>query len=282
MRLSVGETLVVVFLFQSARYLAVAGTAFLVSQRLGHSWVARRRIAALPASPVQARRELGMSLLSIAIFSLIALFVFSENPLRQHSLEAAAALPTWWMVASVPLMLLLHDTYFYWMHRALHQRSLFKWIHKTHHLSHNPSPLAAYAFHPVEALCEAAFLVPLLTLLPIARSSLLAFQVVAFTFNVYGHLGLELLPASFVKTWWFRLFNTTTHHHMHHQLTKANYGLYLNLWDRWLGTNHRDYQKTFVRNATGRSVHLAEAFASRKESVDSVLRSQPHDVIDRA
>ena len=55
---------------------------------------------------------------------------------------------------SILLMIVLHDTYFYWTHRAMHWKPLFKWVHKTHHLSINPTPFAAYAFHPIEAVVE--------------------------------------------------------------------------------------------------------------------------------
>jgi sterol desaturase/sphingolipid hydroxylase (fatty acid hydroxylase superfamily) len=32
---------------------------------------------------------------------------------------------------------------------------------------------------------------------------------------------------------------------MHHRLVKCNYGLYFNIWDRLMGTNHPDYEKSF-------------------------------------
>lgn len=38
--------------------------------------------------------------------------------------------------------------------------------------------------------------------------------------------------------WW----NTTTHHDLHHQRGRSNYGLYFTWWDRWMGTEHPDYQ----------------------------------------
>jgi sterol desaturase/sphingolipid hydroxylase (fatty acid hydroxylase superfamily) len=32
---------------------------------------------------------------------------------------------------------------------------------------------------------------------------------------------------------------------MHHRLVKCNYGLYFNIWDRLMNTNHPDYEKSF-------------------------------------
>jgi len=62
---------------------------------------------------------------------------------------------------SIVLMIFIHDTYFYWTHRAMHWKPLFKVVHKTHHLSVNPTPFAAYAFHPLEALVEVG-IIPLI------------------------------------------------------------------------------------------------------------------------
>ena len=42
-------------------------------------------------------------------------------------------------------MILAHDAYFYWAHRAMHHRRLFALFHRTHHLSRTPTPWAACA-----------------------------------------------------------------------------------------------------------------------------------------
>ena len=30
---------------------------------------------------------------------------------------------------------------------------------------------------------------------------------------------------------------------MHHEKPHGNYGIYFNFWDRWMGTNHKDYDR---------------------------------------
>jgi lathosterol oxidase len=54
-------------------------------------------------------------------------------------------------IISIVLMIALHDTYYYWTHRLLHWKKIFRYVHKVHHLSLNPTPFSAYALHPVEA-----------------------------------------------------------------------------------------------------------------------------------
>ena len=53
-----------------------------------------------------------------------------------------------WFITSILLTILLHDTYFYWTHRWMHRPAIFKWMHRIHHQSNNPSPWAAFAFSP--------------------------------------------------------------------------------------------------------------------------------------
>jgi len=40
----------------------------------------------------------------------------------------------------------------------MHHKKLFRWFHLVHHQSTNPSPWAAYAFHPLEAVVEAGII----------------------------------------------------------------------------------------------------------------------------
>jgi len=63
-------------------------------------------------------------------------------------------------------LVVAHDTWFYWTHRALHDRRWFRAVHGRHHASLHPTPWAAYAFHPVEALVQAIFLPLFLLLVP--------------------------------------------------------------------------------------------------------------------
>jgi sterol desaturase/sphingolipid hydroxylase (fatty acid hydroxylase superfamily) len=243
----------VILAFQFGRYALGAGGAFLLVQRWTPTWLERRRIAPRRAESRQIRRELGTSLLSITLFMAIALGI---RWLRERGIVHLCAdleCHGWvWSIASVAVLLVVHDTWFYWTHRLLHHPAAFRFWHRTHHLSHDPTPLAAFAFHPVEAVIEAGFLPLTLLVMPIHPASIVAFQIVAFAINVYGHLGIELLPVSFASHRGFRWINTTSHHHQHHRAVTANFGLYFNWWDRICGTNHPDYAATFIRNATGR------------------------------
>jgi sterol desaturase/sphingolipid hydroxylase (fatty acid hydroxylase superfamily) len=90
--------------------------------------------------------------------------------------------------------------------------------------------------------------------------------------NVAGHLGYEFLPRGFASHRVFRWHNTPLHHNMHHSRVHCNFGLYFNLWDRLMGTNHPHYEDEYERCTAGEFV---ESDATNRTH-DS--RSAPIDV----
>jgi sterol desaturase/sphingolipid hydroxylase (fatty acid hydroxylase superfamily) len=59
-----------------------------------------------------------------------------------------------YFVLSFPITMGIQDTYFYWTHQLMHHRALFRFFHRTHHLSTNPNPLTTYSINPLEALVD--------------------------------------------------------------------------------------------------------------------------------
>jgi sterol desaturase/sphingolipid hydroxylase (fatty acid hydroxylase superfamily) len=154
-----------------------------------------------------------------------------------------------WLI--FPVMLLMHDTYFYWMHRLMHQPALFKFFHVVHHQSTNPSPWASFAFQPTEAIVESGIIILFAFTIPVHIIHILAFLIFMTIYNVYGHLGYELFPKGSNRHWLGKWFNTSVNHNMHHQYFKGNYGLYFTFWDKLMGTTHKEYDLNFDRVTAG-------------------------------
>jgi len=142
---------------------------------------------------------------------------------------------------SLLALVCLHDSYFYWIHRLLHHPLLFRPVHLVHHLSQVPTPWAAFAFHPLEALLMAVFVPGMVWLLPLHPLAIALFLTYMTLINAWGHWGYALLPTWFPHRWPWAASNTAVHHAQHHAEFNCNYGLYWNLWDRAMGTNHPDY-----------------------------------------
>jgi predicted ferric reductase len=124
----------------------------------------------------------------------------------------------------------------------MHHPKLYNFFHRVHHESTDPSPLTSGSFHPSEAVVENALQFILPFIMPLHFSVILAWQLFDILNNVLAHLGYELYPKGWVKTPILKYKTVSTHHNMHHQLFNGNYALYFTWWDKWMGTEFKDYE----------------------------------------
>lgn len=228
------------------RYFLIAGVAFLAFYIIWGGRFSKNKIQGRSASAKDFFREIMHSGLSSLVLSVEACLVLF-TPLRAHTLlfRSAGGYALWWLPVSVGLSLVIHDAYFYWMHRLLHHPRLFKYTHLVHHLSVNPSPWASYSFHFLEAVGEGFIVIILAFILPMQDLGIILFTIASFLINVYGHLGYEIMPKGLRTSFWFGIINTSVYHNLHHSKFKGNYGLYFRHWDRWMGTENPDYEKEY-------------------------------------
>jgi lathosterol oxidase len=237
-----------------SRYFIVAGLFFLLFYVLLYKKISYRKIQQRLPKQQDYLREVGYSVLTIFIFALVPLTILHVPAVAKHTtlytrIEGHGLA---YFFLAFPLMFVLHDTYFYWTHRAMHHKKLFRIMHLVHHKSVNPSPWAAYAFHPLEAVVEAGIFAVFLFTIPVHPLHLLLFFFLMIVYNVYGHLGYELYPAGFSRHWLGKWINTSVNHNQHHQYFKGNYGLYFTFWDRMMGTIRPDYDQRFEEVTTKR------------------------------
>ncbi len=227
-------TIVALMLMHAGRYVLMAGGAYLFFWRWrGNPLTARGRTQHRPFQREDLARELRASFLTCVVFGVlfgVSLAGTQPRPLQHSGLGAVAEFVGW-----LAAVLVVHDTYFYWSHRLLHHPRVFAAVHHLHHRSHTPSPFSALAFHPVEAVLQGIWAVPLF-LLPIPTVVWLAFAVAAIVINVIGHCGVELVPARWRESRALAWLNFTTNHDAHHQHVRGNYALYFSVWDRVMGT----------------------------------------------
>ncbi|MBO9153991.1 sterol desaturase family protein [Chitinophaga sp. GCM10012297] len=235
-----------VFWMVALRYFVIAGLAFLIWYLVFRRVLFFKKIQRRMPKNKDYRREILYSCITILIFSAVPVLIL-YSPLRQYTqyYKDAAMHGALWYFAAFPLMFIVHDAWFYWTHRLMHHPRVFPWFHKVHHLSVNPSPWAAFSFHPLEAFVEIGIFPVLLFLMPLTRMHLVVFFAVMMVYNVYGHLGWELYPRWFARHWFGKWINTSFNHNQHHQYFKGNYGLYFLWWDRWTGTIRKDYEDRF-------------------------------------
>lgn len=234
-----------------ARYLIAAGLL------TGVLWVfarplAGRRIQPRLATSRDRQREIGFSLLTVLLFSLVGFCVFLGSQHGVFRIYSGELPGTGRLLLEFAAFVLLHDTYFYWAHRAMHMRWLFRRVHRLHHRSRTPTPWAAYAFAPPEAVLEAAIMPIAALLLPMHELTAFLFVTHMIARNVVGHAGVELFPRWWLRVPLLRLVTTTTHHDLHHSHGGCNFGLYFTWWDQWMNTEHPDYTRRFLAAAANR------------------------------
>jgi len=225
------------------RYVIAASAMALIIKLFWNFGLSGRKIQARWASSADIRREIFTSLRTGVLFSLTGVGIVYGA--MQGVFTVYTDFNTrgaFYLVLSTIGIILAHDTYFYWAHRMMHHRRLYPYFHRTHHRSVTPTPFAAYAFDIPEALVMAAFTPLWLSVVPMHVLGLFLFMAFQIVRNVMGHSGVELMPRALADSRAFGWINATTHHDLHHQTFRYNYGLYFTWWDRLMGTEHPAYR----------------------------------------
>jgi len=241
------------------RYLLAAGLVWLTVNMLMRRRLAARRILDAAPRSGQVQHEIAYSLATVLIFAANGAMLWllaATGRVRIYDDVAEYGWVWWW--ASLALIVVAHDAWFYWTHRLLHARRWFGAVHGRHHASVHPTPWAAYSFHPVEAAIQAAFLPLFVLVVPTHGAVIVVFLVHMILRNAVGHCSHELFPWRWTLRGAWRWITPVTHHHFHHARNRGNYGLYFTWWDRWCGTEDADYLRygdaRFVRDDKGGSL----------------------------
>lgn len=205
-----------------------------------------RRIRERRPAGKQIRMELFNSFRTICVFVALDIIIFDmadSGVFQIYMSVSERGMAYWWI--SIGLGILFHDTYFYWMHRALHHAKLYKRMHMTHHRSYNPTPFTAYSFAVGEAIAEYGYVPLMLLVLPLHPSALAIILLIMIFKNALGHCGYEIFPKGATRHWFWKHMTTVTHHDMHHEKADGNFGFYFTWWDKLMGTEHPNYHERF-------------------------------------
>lgn len=227
------------------RYFIFVAFAFVLLLLLRYR--ARKHVAQRPlpgrVKSKQLFRELFFSALMIVICGALAPIILFFGLGRDLNFYADFEEYGWvYFFCSIFLMMFVRDTLFYWEHRLMHARKLFKRAHYIHHQSLQTTPLSAFSVHPMEAIFAAALPYALiLFLVPKHPLAYLLFMWIDAAVGVVTHMGYEVFPRGFSRHWLGRWIGTATAHQIHHRYPSCNYGLYFLFWDRWMDTLDKKY-----------------------------------------
>lgn len=259
-----------IVLFDLLRYLIPASLFFLIFWVIARKGLMHLFIQRTFPKSKQLWKEFAYSMSTVIIFSLVGFGIYSAEhaglTLIYNNVDHYGVT---YMAISFGITLLFHDFYFYWTHRLMHHKKLFRHVHRIHHESTNPSPWAAYSFHPWEALVQATVLPIMVFTLPLHPLTIFLFLTYMITRNVIGHLGFEILPKGFTRNKWLNWNTAITHHNMHHEHFHSNYGLYFTWWDKWMKTEHEKYSEAF--DEVKSRPKACELKAKSKQSVTAII-----------
>lgn len=191
--------------------------------------------------PGQLEMEIKMSYKAFPFLSLLTapFFVLELRGYSKLFWSFTAENPFTWtqMLITTFLFLVFTDSGIYWVHRFEHTFPwIYKYIHKPHHKWINPTPFAAFAFHPLDGWAQSVPYHAIVFLYPFQIGVYLALFVFVQVWTVSIHDGVDWCGE---KDGSFRSYyvNGSLHHTIHHAKFKYNYGQYFTFWDRVMGSH---------------------------------------------
>lgn len=205
------------------------------------SWIAWREPAWAAPYRLQRRRARAQTLFAASLLRC----------LLNHGAMTLAAAVAWPLIAlshlrvdgplpslfelgwQVALFIYLDDFLYYWMHRAMHTRWLYKRVHSVHHRIKTPWAITGLYMHPLEYVLTGGLMILGPLLLGSHLVTALVWIVVRQLEAAEGHCGYAF-PWSPLS--WLPGSEGAAHHDLHHARVRVNYAGFLAVWDKVFGT----------------------------------------------
>ena len=133
----------------------------------------------------------------------------------------------WFLI--IPVFESMH---FYWVHRLLHWRPLYRAAHALHHRNVNTGPWSGISMHPLEhVIYFSVFL--LFWVVPVHPMLIVLCGFYQGLSPAVSHCGFERLRLGRLE-----VPTGDPFHNLHHRHFEVNYGMLLLPLDKWFGTFH--------------------------------------------
>jgi sterol desaturase/sphingolipid hydroxylase (fatty acid hydroxylase superfamily) len=112
------------------RYFLIAGGTYWLFYLVQKKSFVKQSLHQKPVPSLSIYREIELSVLSAVVFALGAAFVMIEYDLGLTRIYTdLSEYGLWYLGVSFVSVLMLQDTYFYFLHRLFHNPLLFRWVH---------------------------------------------------------------------------------------------------------------------------------------------------------
>ena len=176
-------------------------------------------------------RSLAGGVPAFTAYEAVSYWGFANGYLGFHGFDASPV--AWWTWFAVLMFFapVIHAVHFYFTHRLLHWRPLYRSVHHVHHLNVEIGPWSGLAMHPVEQAIYFSTVVVSWLLAPHPLVALFQIQIAAFS-PALGHSGYATLRVGRR----FSIASANYFHYLHHRYFECNYGGPVMPFDKWFGT----------------------------------------------
>jgi len=164
-------------------------------------------------------------------------------------------IPRWYVLAGQVLVCaVIEDTWHYFLHRALHDKRIYKHIHKVHHHYQSPFGMTAEYAHPAETLIlGAGFFIGIL-LMCNHMVLLWAWVTVRLFETIDVHSGYDIPYLNVFHL--IPFYGGAKAHDFHHYNFHGNYSSTFTWWDKIFGTDKQ--YKEFCAKKEAREKELKQ------------------------
>ena len=163
------------------------------------------------------------NVLTLMLFVFIGLYFFHDYVINTDQISAYK------IIIQLFVILLFDDTFFYFLHRIMHENKfIYKTIHKIHHRANTPVAIDYLYVHPLEWM--SGFIGPFIGIILLGGVSIYTFWLYLFVRNFHEiaiHSGIK---SSFISKI-FPFYGTNEHHDLHHAKRDGNYASTFTFFD---------------------------------------------------
>lgn len=241
------------FIHESVFFLS--GLPFILFERAG--WLHKYKIQTKNNTP--AAQEKCITRLLLYHFGVnLPVMILSYPVFRHMGMRSSLPLPSWKVISTQILFyFILEDFVFYWGHRILHTKWLYKHVHSVHHEYATPFGLTSEYAHPAEILFLgfATIFGPAITGPHLI--TLWLWMVLRVLETVEAHCGYHF-PWSLSN--FLPLYGGADFHDYHHRLLYTKSGNYSStfVYMDWIFGTDKGYRKLKALKSDGSEVDLKE------------------------